>query len=258
MLPHVANRPLALVRCPDGIGAQCFFQKHAGAGLPKAIREVRIGDRPEDAVLIIDSAEGLVSLVQRGVLEIHLWGSHLKTIEKPDLLVFDFDPDPTVKWPAVVQAAFEMRDFLAELGLKSFTKTTGGKGLHVVVPIRPMLEWDAVKEFTRLVSTRFSDLAPDRFLVNMSKAKRVGKIFVDYLRNGRGATAIAPYSTRSRPGAQIATPISWKELKDGAVPADFTVATVPRRIGKRFKDPWAEIASVKQAITVKMIKSLSD
>jgi bifunctional non-homologous end joining protein LigD len=258
MLPHVANRPLALVRCPDGIGGQCFFQKHAGAGLPKAIREVRTGDRPEDTVLVIDSAEGLVSLVQRGVLEIHLWGSHLRTIEKPDLLVFDFDPDPAVKWPAVVQAAFEMRGFLEDLGLESFAKTTGGKGLHVVVPIRPMLAWDAVKEFTRLVSTRFSDRAPDRFLVNMSKTKRTGRIFVDYLRNGRGATAIAPYSTRSRPGAQIATPVSWKELEDGAVPADFTVATIPERIGTRFKDPWAKIASVRQAITAKMIKSLSD
>ena len=257
MLPHVADRPLALVRCPDGIAAQCFFQKHAGAGLPKAIREVSIGDRPEDTVLLVDSAEGLVSLVQRGVLEIHIWGSHLKTVEKPDLLVFDFDPDPAVKWPEVVRAAFEMRDFLGDVGLQSFTKTTGGKGLHVVVPIKPMLEWDAIKEFTRLVSTRFSDRAPDRFLVNMSKAKRTGRIFIDYLRNGRGSTAIAPYSTRARPGGQIATPVSWKELKDGAVPADFTLASVPRRIAKRFKDPWVEMGSMKQAITVKMIKALS-
>jgi bifunctional non-homologous end joining protein LigD len=208
-------------------------------------------------VLVIDSAEGLVSLVQRGVLEVHLWGSHLKTVEKPDLLVFDFDPDPAVKWPAVAAAALEMRDALADLGLASFIKTTGGKGLHVVVPIKPVLEWDAVKEFTKRVSMRFSDRDPDRFLVNMSKKKRQGRIFIDYLRNGRGATAVAPYSTRARPGARIATPISWKELKDGAVPADFTVTSVPERIGKRFKDPWRDMFSVKQSITTKMVETIS-
>lgn len=253
MLPHVVERPLALVRCPEGAGAACFFQKHAGMGLPESIREERIA---KERVLVIDDAKGLLSLVQRGVLEVHVWGSHLATVEQPDLIVFDFDPDPGIGWKAVVTAAVAMRDMLADLGLKSFVKTTGGKGLHVVAPVAPALEWDAVKEFTRAVATRFAARDPDRYLVNMSKAKRKGRIFVDYLRNGRGATAVAPYSTRARPGGQIATPLSWDEVERGATPADFTIASVPRRIAGRFKDPWRGITALRQKITAKMIKTL--
>ncbi len=256
MLPYVADRPLSLVRCPDGVGPACFFQKHAGVGLPASIREKKIGPRKEDAVLLVDSDEGLVSLVQRGVLEVHIWGSHIKTVEKPDLLVFDFDPDPTVKWPKVVEAAVSMRDVLSDMGLTSFTKTTGGKGLHVVVPIKPLLEWDAIKEFTRAVAAKFAARDPAHFLINMSKEKRKGRIFIDYLRNGRGSTAVAPYSTRARPGGLIATPLSWGELEDGAVPQDFTLASVMARIAKRFKDPWKGLLESKQGPTVKMIEAL--
>jgi bifunctional non-homologous end joining protein LigD len=256
MLPHVADRPLALVRCPDGVGPACFFQKHAGAGLPEAIRELPQGGGHNDTVLLIDSAEGLVSLVQRGVLEIHCWGSHYKTLEQPDMVVFDFDPDPAVKWPKVVKAAVDMRAFLKDLGLESFLKTTGGKGLHVVVPFKPLMEWDAVKEFTRIVADKFAATDPDMYLINMSKKKREGKIFVDYLRNGRGATAIAPYSTRARPGALIATPISWAELDAGAKPQDFTMERVIARVSKRFKDPWKAMLTTKQSITEKALKKL--
>lgn len=256
MLPHVEERPLALVRCPDGVGPACFFQKHAGAGLPEAIREERIGRAKDDTVLLINSAEGLVSLVQRGVLEIHCWGSRFKKIEQPDMVVFDFDPDPAVKWPRVVKAAVDMRAFLKDLGFASFVKTTGGKGLHVIVPLKPLLEWDAVKEFTRTVADKFAATDPDMYLINMSKKKREGKIFVDYLRNGRGATAVAPYSTRARPGALIATPLSWTELQDGAKPQDFTMDAVITRVTKRFKDPWKDMLSTKQGITEKVIKTL--
>lgn len=257
MLPHVADRPLALVRCPDGVGPACFFQKHAGAGLPEAIREVPQGGGHNDTVLLIDSAEGLVSLVQRGVLEIHTWGSRYKRIEQPDMVVFDFDPDPAVKWAKVVKAAVDMRAFLKDLGLTSFVKTTGGKGLHVVVPLKPLLEWDAVKEFTRRVADKFAATDPDMYLINMSKKKREGKIFVDYLRNGRGATAIAPYSTRARPGALIATPLSWAELEGGAKPSDFPMDKVIARVSTRFKDPWKDMLRTRQGITEKVIKVLN-
>lgn len=256
MLPHVAERPLALVRCPDGVGPACFFQKHAGAGLPDAIREERIGKGKDDTVLVIDSAEGLVSLVQRGVLEIHTWGSRLKYVEQPDMVVFDFDPDEAVKWPKVVKAAVDMRAFLKDIGLTSFVKTTGGKGLHVVVPLKPQLEWEAIKEFTRTVADKFAATDPDAYLINMSKAKRKGKIFIDYLRNGRGSTAIAPYSTRARPGALIATPLSWAELEGGAKPQDFGMEAVIARVSKRFKDPWKDMLTTKQGITEKTLKTL--
>lgn len=256
MLPYVADRPLALVRCPDGVGPACFFQKHAGVGLPEVIREERIGRGKDDTVLLVDSAEGLVSLVQRGVLEIHCWGSHIGKIEQADIAVFDFDPDPAVKWPKVVDAALDMRAFLKKLGLASFVKTTGGKGLHVVVPFKPLLEWDAIKEFTRTVADKFAAMDPDMYLINMSKKKREGKIFIDYLRNGRGSTAIAPYSTRARPGALIATPLSWAELESGAKPQHFGMDAVIARVSKSFKDPWKEMLGTKQSITEKTITTL--
>ncbi len=256
MLPHVSDRPLALVRCPDGVGPACFFQKHAGASLPDAIREVPQGGGHKGAVLLINSVEGLVSLVQRGVLEIHCWGSRYKKLEQPDMVVFDFDPDAAVKWPKVVKAAVDMRAFLKNLGLESFVKTTGGKGLHVVAPFKPLLEWEAVKEFTRMVADKFAATDPDMYLINMSKKKREGKIFVDYLRNGRGSTVIAPYSTRARPGALIATPLTWTELDGGAKPQDFTMEKVILRVMRRFKDPWKAMFGVKQSITEKTIKTL--
>jgi len=258
ILPHIAHRPLSLVRCPDGVGPACFFQKHAGAGLPESITEHRIGAGKNDAVLTISTAEGLVSLIQRGVLEIHVWGSHLDQVEQPDLIVFDFDPDEAVKWRIVAEAAMDMRDELDDLGLKSYVKTTGGKGLHVIVPVRPQLEWDAIKQFSRAVAERFAARDSAAFITNMSKKLRQGRIFIDYLRNGRGATAVAPYSTRARPGATVATPLSWQELKDGVMPGDFTVLTVPKRLGQGFKDPWRGMTASKQAITSDMIEMLSE
>jgi bifunctional non-homologous end joining protein LigD len=253
MLPYLRDRPLALVRCPDGVGPACFFQKHIGQGMHKAIHEKPIKG---DKIIYVDSSEGIIGLIQYGVLEIHVWGSRIGTVEQPDWFIFDFDPDPGVKWARVARAAADMRDFLATLGLKSFLKTTGGKGLHVVVPIRPDLEWDEIKAFSRAIAEAYASRRPKDFTTNMSKKLRTGRMFIDYLRNGRGATAIAPYSTRARPGGLIATPISWEELEDGAKPADFTLETVVERVSKRFKDPWSQLSKTRQSITAKMLAAM--
>ena len=206
MLPHVVDRPLAIVRCPAGNGKPCFFQKHPGEGASVHLRKVNVskGGAPEYHLAVEDVA-GLISLVQMGVLEVHVWGSRANQLEKPDRLIFDLDPDPSVDWSDVVIAAREMRHLLLELGLTSFLKTTGGKGLHVVVPIVPRVEWEKARAFSRAVAELMVQAAPDRFIATMSKAARKGKIFIDYLRNGRGATAVAPYSTRAKPGATVSS-----------------------------------------------------
>ncbi len=209
MLPHVAGRPLMLVRCPNGIG-KCFVQKHS----PKT----------EDILTVNDAAE-LVALAQAGVIEVHTWGSHLETLERPDLLVFDLDPDESVAWPRVVSAARLVRERLTALDLDSFVKTTGGKGLHVCAPIEQSLSWQAAKEFTKKLAEAIVQEKPKEFVATMSKVKRKGKIFIDYLRNGRGSTFVAPYSPRARPGAKVAMPIDWDDL-DAIDPASFTIKTV--------------------------------
>ena len=188
MLPHVVDRPLAIVRCPAGSGNACFFQKHPGDGGSDHLQQINVAAKgaPEYNLAVGDLA-GLISLVQMGVLEIHVWGSRARHLEKPDRLIFDLDPDPTVGWPAVVSAARQVRLVLEELGLTSFVKTTGGKGLHLVVPVQPRFEWDEAKAFCRAVADYMVRAAPDRFTATMSKAARKGKIFIDYLRNGRSA-----------------------------------------------------------------------
>ncbi|MFO1061999.1 MAG: DNA ligase D [Dongiaceae bacterium] len=258
ILPEAGERPLSLVRCPAGPGRSCFFQKHGREGFSERIREVMIreksGTRP---YLVVVDATGLVSLVQMGVLEIHPWGSRADDIEHPDRIVMDLDPGEDVPWPRLVAAAREIRERLAALGLESFLKTTGGKGLHVVAPIDRRHGWDTVKGFAKGLADAMSADAPGDYLAVMSKARRRGRIFVDYLRNGRGATAIAPYSTRARPGATVATPLDWSELTDDLAPAAFTVATVPERLAATgFRDPWAEIGRVRQSLTVKARRAL--
>ena len=200
---------------------------------------------------------GLISLVQMGVLEIHVWGSRAGHLEKPDRLIFDLDPDPAVEWPQVIDAARQVRVLLDELGLTSFLKTTGGKGLHVVVPVQPRTEWDEAKAFCRAVADFMVRAAPERFIATVSKAARKGKIFIDYLRNGRGATAVAPYSTRAKPGATVSTPIAWEELTSSLHSDHFTIENLPARLGKLKKDPWADLAKTKQSITAAMLKHSS-
>jgi bifunctional non-homologous end joining protein LigD len=256
-LPHVVNRPLALVRCPAGRGKPCFFQKHPSEAPPKQLRQVDVAKSGKaDYNLAIKNAAGLIELVQMGVLEIHVWGSEAKKLEFPNRLIFDLDPDPAVKWPEMIQAANEVRVVLEELGLTTFLKTTGGKGLHIVVPVQPRTEWDDAKDFCKAVADLMVRVAPERYIATMSKAARKGKIFVDYLRNGRGATSVAAYSTRSRVGAPVSVPITWDELSPKLHSDSFTVSNVMGRLNKLRKDPWAEIANTKQSITKAMVKRL--
>jgi bifunctional non-homologous end joining protein LigD len=257
MLPHVAGRLLSLVRCPAGSGQKCFFQKHPGEGTAELLMRTAVEEKdgPEDYLSVKDFP-GLVALVQMGVLEIHIWGSRADNFEKPDRLIFDLDPDPAVKWPAVVASAKEVRILLQELGLESFLKTTGGKGLHIAVPIERRTSWDDAKAFCKAVADVMVAAAPNRYIAKMSKAARKGKIFVDYLRNDRGATAVAPYSTRAKPGATVSVPVSWDELTAKLHSDHFTIKNLPARLAKLKNDPWAGIADVKQSITASILKRL--
>ncbi len=250
MLPHVAGRALTLLRCPNGRGKPCFYQRHPGEGMPAGIREVPVTEA--DGIyesISIDDVEGLIGLVQIGALEIHTWGSRLDRTEQPDRLVFDLDPDEGLPWARVVEAAKIVRERLRDLGLESFLKTTGGKGLHVVVPIRRGPDWDEVKAFTKAVVDRAAGEDPARFTGNMSKVRRKGRIYIDYLRNQRTATFIAPYSTRAKPGAPVSVPIAWHELDEGVRSDQFNTASLPRRLRSLTKDPWAEIDTLRQGIT---------
>jgi bifunctional non-homologous end joining protein LigD len=213
ILPHLAGRPLTLVRCPQGHQKECFYQKHVGENLPDWVRRVPIKEGGSvGKYVVIDSLPGLIALVQMGVLEIHTWGSRVDRIEQPDRLTFDLDPDAGLPWARVIEAARALRRKLAGLGLNAFVKTTGGKGLHVVVPIVRKYRWDEIKPFCKTLAESMTREEPERYLATMSKAKRKGKIFIDYLRNGRGATAVAAYSTRSISGAAVSTPVTWKEV----------------------------------------------
>jgi bifunctional non-homologous end joining protein LigD len=247
MLPHIADRPLSLVRCPGGTSQKCFYQKHAAAGMSEAIRRIRVKAGEED-YLIVDDVRGLVELVQFGTLEIHPWGSRGKDIHHPDRLIFDLDPDPSVPWESVVAAAHEVRGLLNEIGLKSFPKTTGGKGLHVVVPIEPGPDWAAAKEFTRQLAEVLATRNPERYTTNMAKKVRKGRIFIDYLRNDFGATAIAPYSTRARDGAPVSVPLAWSEVTPELDPAAFSIDAVLARVKRQRRDPWAELLKIRQRL----------
>jgi bifunctional non-homologous end joining protein LigD len=250
MLPHVAGRPLALVRCPSGMAGECFYQKHPPQGLPEAVGRIPVREKDEVATyLVIDDLQGLVSLVQFGALEIHVRGSRGDDLERPDRMVFDLDPDPAVPWKKVVDAAFLLRDTLAELGLVSFVKTTGGKGLHVVAPLARRQNWEEVKRFSKAVAELLTSVAPDRFVANMSKQARRGKIFVDYLRNDHGATAVVAYSTRAHHDAPVSMPVAWDELRSLSGPREFTVENVPQRLARQRRDPWRDLSRVRQSIT---------
>jgi len=257
-LPHLANRALSLVRCPEGQGKECFYQKHATTAVPKVVGRVAIPEGTGTGTgtyTYIKDLAGLVAMVQMGVLEIHPWGSRVDKLEMPDIVTFDFDPDVGLPWDRVTEAAIEMREALLGIGLQSFPKTTGGKGLHVVVPVAPKLGWDAIKEFSKWVAEKFVAAYPERFTSNMAKRARAGRIFIDYLRNGRGATAIGAYSARAREGAPVATPLSWEEVESGVKPDAFTVATVPERLRKLNRDPWEEMPKLRQSIGAKVRKA---
>jgi bifunctional non-homologous end joining protein LigD len=247
MLPHIGGRPLALVRCPRGYGGDCFFQKHASAGWPEALRKIRIREKSgADDYLYVDDVAGLVAAVQMGVLELHVWGSRADAVERPDRMVFDFDPDEGLPFARVQEAAKEMRARLRKLGLESFPMATGGKGIHVVVPLTRKHSWDEHRQFAEALARMMAADDPARYVANMSKAKRRGKIFVDYLRNQRGATAISPYSTRSRKGAYIATPVSWAMLARLSNAHPTSVKDVKKLV--RAGDPWEGYFKIRQAL----------
>jgi bifunctional non-homologous end joining protein LigD len=256
-LPHLANRPLSLLRCPEGHTGECFFQKHESAGMPPSIHRFELAEKAgTETTLYIEDLAGLVGLVQIGVLEIHPWGSTIARIEEPDRLTFDLDPDVGLSWERVVEAALALRKLLGELGLQSFLKTTGGKGLHVVLPITPRLPWAEAKQFTKVVTEHLVAATPERYTATLSKRARHGKIFIDYLRNGRGATAVGAYSTRARAGATVSTPISWQELESGTRSDAFTIKTLPQRLASQRSDPWKDFLSTRQSITAAIRKRL--
>jgi bifunctional non-homologous end joining protein LigD len=247
MAPQVTGRVLALVRCPDGASGQCFFQKHASAGIdPKLLTMVPEPDG--DKSIAIDSLDGLISLAQAGGLEIHMRGSTIDRLEEANRLIFDLDPGPGVKWPALIGAAREVRERLAALKLESFIKTTGGKGLHVVLPIKNT-PWDEAKGFARALAEAMERDNPKRFVSTAKKTRRDNRIFIDYLRNSREATAVAPYSTRARPGAPVAVPITWAELSKLPSSNHYTVLNISQRLSRLKKDPWAGIEKLKQRLS---------
>jgi bifunctional non-homologous end joining protein LigD len=257
MLPYVANRPISLVRCPEGCAEDCFFQRHAMKGMSKAIKEIHIpGGETKKKYLYIENGDGLFGLAQIGVLEIHDWSVSLKHLDKPDRLVFDLDPDADLDFAVLRAAAREVREFLSDLGLKSFLKATGGKGVHVVAPLTARAGWDEVKEFAKAVADALVTARPDRYTANPLKRTRVGKVFVDYLRNQRGSSAICNYSTRAKPEAPVATPLRWDELKRLESGAPYTVKTMPARLKRLKSDPWDGFFKTRQSITAKARKAL--
>ncbi len=252
MLPHVARRPITLVRCPTGRQRKCFYQRHAGSGVPAELGEVDIpGFEDSGAYLFIKDAAGLVALVQMGVLEVHPWGARVDKPDRPDRIIFDLDPGEGLGFADVAEAAHEVRAHLGGLGLTSFAKTTGGKGVHVVVPVDRRYDYPQVKAFAKKVAESLAAKTPTRYLTRISKAERRGRIFIDYLRNDATSTAVAAYSTRSRAGAPVATPVTWDELSPSLDPAAFNVNTVPARLAKIGGDPWREMGKVRQGLPAK-------
>jgi bifunctional non-homologous end joining protein LigD len=259
MLPHVEGRPLMLLRCPEGRGRTCFFQKHPSGAIHRSLVPVRIREKSgkDEIYLTARDEAGLVALVQMGVLEIHVWGARADETEKPDRIVFDLDPDPKVAWSFVIETAHRVRERLRAIGLASFAKTTGGKGIHVVAPIRRGPSWEEIKELTAGIASSLVREEPDRFTTHLSKARRGGRIFIDTLRNRRGATWVAPYSPRARDGAPVSTPLSWSEITPRLRPDRFTVLTVPARLGRGGKDPWNEMESARQTVSKAMLRILN-
>ena len=238
MAPLIVGRALALVRCPDGVGGQTFFQKHAWKGIDRSVVLVKDPAEQGEPLISIRDLNGLTALVQMATLEIHPWGSTVTDWERPDMIVMDLDPGEGVPWATTIEAAREVRDRLSQAGLTSFVKTSGGKGLHVVAPVKPKADWLTVKAWTKAMADAMAADSPQRYVATITKAKRTGKILIDYLRNQRGMTAVAAYSTRARPGAAVSMPLGWDELVPEIGPNHFTIANAPSRLAALTHDPW--------------------
>ncbi|MDT3778769.1 DNA ligase D [Nitrospira sp. MA-1] len=256
VLPHVAGRPLTLVRCPEGSQKKCFYQKHASGSLPDSVHRILIREKEtktKNTYLVIDDVKGLIALVQMGVLEIHPWGCRKDRTDRPDRLVLDLDPGPGVKWEQLVEGAHVLKKRLSGDGIESFVKTSGGKGLHVVAPLTRRATWDQLKQYTRRLAMETARTHPSGFVATMSKAKRKGKIFIDYLRNSFGATSIATYGTRALPGAPVSTPVNWDELFSISGSQVFTLTTLPQRLQNLRADPWKGFFDLRQTLSRSLI-----
>ncbi len=247
LLPQIVGRPLSIIRCPSGAEKPCFFQKHHTAGLER-VSSVKLTEETGTNAyyLVIEDAPGLLELVQFNALEFHPWGSHADRPDVADRVVFDLDPGPDVPFAEVKRAANDIRKLLAQLELESFLRVSGGKGLHVVVPLNPGCDWEVTKRFAKGFADALAQAEPQRFIATATKRLRNKRIFVDYLRNGRGATAVASYSLRGRPGAPVALPLAWSDLSKLQRADAFTLRDVPEKLRRRRKDPWADMDRIRQ------------
>jgi bifunctional non-homologous end joining protein LigD len=256
VVPHVSGRPLTLVHCPAGIGAPCHYLKHAKAWGPRALRRVRIQEKTKvGEYLVADSIEAVVALAQMGIVEIHTWNSTADDVEHPNRLVWDLDPGPEVSWRAVVKAAELVRDVLETLELTSWVKTTGGRGLHVVVPLKPRRSVVECLEFSRAVSQAITATDPRAYTTTFAKHGRERKILIDYLRNNRTNTSVCAFSPRARPGAKVSIPLRWDEL--GERPDRWTLLTVPRRLYRLRSDPWQDYWRCAQTMSAKAFAAVT-
>jgi len=260
ILPYLKGRPLSFVRCPSGRESECFYQKHSNDSVPDEIDCIMIKEKngEKQTYLIVNSKKALVAAAQIGALELHPWSARADRIERPERVIFDIDPDKGLGFSAVREAALELKGILDSFDLTSFPLLTGGKGVHVIVPIERRRDWDDVKSFAKGVAKKLVHDAPDRYVASSSKSKRKGKMFIDWLRNERGATAIAPFSPRARPNAPIATPVSWSELPRIDNAAKYTLNNIDRRLASLKNDPWAKYRTVRQSITAAQLSALSD
>ena len=258
IVPHVRGRPLTLVHCPNGLLAPCRYLRHGKAWGPTVLRRVAIQEKTKmGEYLVADDMAGVIGLIQMGVVEIHAWNSTANDVERPNRIAWDLDPGPHVGWPTVVSAARQLRDVLAALTLESWVKTTGGRGLHVVVPLRPSREWDECLAFSRLLADALVRASPAVFTTTFAKRGRESKILIDYLRNNRTNTSIAAFSTRARAGAPVSMPLTWHELTPRLQPSTFTVATVERTLSRLRADPWADYWICRQRLGAAAMTALS-
>ncbi len=257
ILPHLRDRPVSLVRAPRGLSGEMFFQRHrARAPLPELTEHEGL-DPGHPPLLTIDTARALVSAAQMDVIELHTWNASIHDIERPDRVVFDLDPDPALSWDRMIEAAQSTRALLAELRLESFCKTSGGKGLHIVVPLTPQAGWDDAKAFARAVAQHLAAVWPTQITATMGPEHRKKKIFVDYLRNARGASTALAYGVRARPGMGVSVPIGWDELEATTGGAQWTLATIDARLAQLEQaDPWAAYGHVRQTLTAELTLGL--
>jgi bifunctional non-homologous end joining protein LigD len=256
-LPHVAGRPLTLVRCPDGVEKQCFYQRHLNMGAsPGDVLTFKRLRSSKGYYIYVNTLQGVISVVQNGAVEFHTWGATAPEAQHPDRITLDLDPDPDLPWQQVMEGAALTRALVEGLNLRCFLKTTGGKGLHIVFPIERRNTWDEVKAFAESIAGFLVRAEPGRFTAKIAKQSRGGKIFVDYLRNAETASAVAAYSPRARPGAHVSTPLDWDELDSTDIRGAFTVLNIAQRLRSIKVDPWAGYDSVRQRITDSMRNAL--